>query len=133
MSTLLSDLLNIFFALVLVLINGFFVAVEFALVKLREGRLNELVQKQQPLAKTALWLQQRLDASLSACQLGITMTSLGLGWIGEPAIAHLLRPMLLKLGINTELWIHVLLFSLPLPPLPLPTWSLGSRHPKFLP
>jgi CBS domain containing-hemolysin-like protein len=55
---LVSDLLRIFFALVRVLINGFFVAVEFALVKLREGRIDELVDKQRPFAKKAPWLQQ---------------------------------------------------------------------------
>lgn len=131
MNTLVSDLLNIFFALVLVLINGFFVAVEFALVKIREGRLNELVQKQQPLAKTALWLQQRLDASLSTCQLGITMASLGLGWIGEPAIAHLLRPLLLKIGINTELWIHGIAFFIAFTTITAAHLVIGEQTPKI--
>ena len=92
MNAITIDLINIAAALALVLINGFFVAVEFALVKLREGQLDDLVLQQRPFAATAQWLQRRLDASLSACQLGITMASLGLGWIGEPAIAHLLRP-----------------------------------------
>src|SRR5210317_2253535 len=104
------DALKISAALLLVLVNGFFVAVEFALVKLRAGQLEDLIQKQRPFAKTALWLQHRLDASLSACQLGITMASLGLGWIGEPAIAHLLRPMLVMIGIESDIWLHGIAF-----------------------
>ena len=57
-------------------------------------------------ATTVRWLTRGMDASLSACQLGITMASLSLGWIGEPAIAHLLRPLLLAAGIVSEIWIH---------------------------
>ena len=76
------DLLKIFIAGLLVLVNGFFVGAEFALVKIREGRLEEMVKERRPFASTASWLVERLDASLSACQLVITMASLGLGWIG---------------------------------------------------
>ncbi len=125
------DLLKILLALLLVLINGFFVAVEFALVKIREGRLDELVLKQRPFAKTALWLQQRLDASLSACQLGITMASLGLGWIGEPAIAHLLRPLLLSIGIKTELWIHGIAFFIAFTTITAAHLVIGEQTPKI--
>jgi len=82
-----ADVINISIAALLVAINGFFVAAEFALVKVREGRLEELVKQKRLFAATALWLLRQLDASLSACQLGITMASLGLGWIGEPAVA----------------------------------------------
>ena len=79
------DCLNIAFAMVLVVFNGFFVAAEFALVKVRKGRLDELLRKRRPFAETARWLFDRMDPTLSACQLGITIASLGLGWIGEPA------------------------------------------------
>lgn len=72
------DLLKIFIAGLLVLINGFFVGAEFALVKIRESRLDEMVKERRPFSSTAIWLVERLDASLSACQLGITMASLGL-------------------------------------------------------
>ena len=102
----LHDILMIFFAGLLVLINGFFVAAEFALVKIRESRLEEMVKERRPFALTAGWLVERLDASLSACQLGITMASLGLGWIAEPAVAHLLRPLIFSLGITSEMLIH---------------------------
>ena len=87
-----ADLLWIALAFGLVGLNGFFVAAEFALIKVRPARLAQLVRQRKPFARSAQWLSKRLDRSLSACQLGITMASLGLGWIGEPAIAHLLRP-----------------------------------------
>ena len=125
------DLLKILLALLLVLINGFFVAVEFALVKTREGRLDELVLKQRPFAKTALWLQKRLDASLSACQLGITMASLGLGWIGEPAIAHLLRPLLLSIGVESELWLHGIAFFIAFTAITAAHLVIGEQTPKI--
>jgi len=124
-------LLKILLALLLVLINGFFVAVEFALVKTREGRLDELVLKQRPFAKTALWLQKRLDASLSACQLGITMASLGLGWIGEPAIAHLLRPLLLSIGVESELWLHGIAFFIAFTAITAAHLVIGEQTPKI--
>jgi CBS domain containing-hemolysin-like protein len=126
-----TDLLKILLALLLVLINGFFVAVEFALVKLREGQLNDLILKQRPFAKTALWLQQRLDASLSACQLGITMASLGLGWIGEPAIAHLLRPMLMMLGVETDFWLHGIAFVIAFTTITAAHLVIGEQTPKI--
>jgi CBS domain containing-hemolysin-like protein len=126
-----TDLLKIMTALLLVMINGFFVAVEFALVKLREGQLNELIKKQRPFARTALWLQQRLDASLSACQLGITMASLGLGWIGEPAIAHLLRPLLIMVGITSDLWIHTIAFIIAFTSITAAHLVVGEQTPKI--
>lgn len=69
MSIWITDLINIAFAAILVLINGFFVAAEFALVNLRPGRLDELVSQGRLFTTTARWLWQRMDASLSACQL----------------------------------------------------------------
>lgn len=77
----------------LVLLNGFFVATEFALVKVRLTQLESLAGRNHRRAKMALHLAQHLDAYLSACQLGITLASLGLGWIGEPIFADLLKPV----------------------------------------
>lgn len=125
------DVIKISAALLLVLVNGFFVAVEFALVKLREGQLNDLIQKQRPFAKTALWLQHRLDASLSACQLGITMASLGLGWIGEPAIAHLLRPILMMLGVESDFWLHGIAFIIAFTLITAAHLVIGEQTPKI--
>ena len=80
----LADATLILVAVVLVALNGFFVAAEFALVKLRPSQIDAMILEGRLFAKTAKWLADRLDASLSACQLGITMASLGLGWVGEP-------------------------------------------------
>ena len=85
----LANSLNTLVALLLVILNGFFVAAEFALVKVRGSKLEQLVREGRPFAHTARWLEQRLDSSLSACQLGITMASLALGMIAEPAFVGL--------------------------------------------
>ncbi|TWH55870.1 CBS domain containing-hemolysin-like protein [Desulfitobacterium sp. LBE] len=80
-------------ALFLVALNAFFVAAEFSLVKVRKTRLAELSESGSRKATLALAVTSQLDAYLSACQLGITLASLGLGWLGEPAIATLLAPL----------------------------------------
>jgi len=125
------DLLMIFIAALLVLINGFFVAAEFALVKIRESRLDEMVKERRPFASTASWLVERLDASLSACQLGITMASLGLGWIGEPAVAHLLRPLLFSIGIRSEILVHGIAFTIAFTAITAFHLVLGEQAPKI--
>jgi CBS domain containing-hemolysin-like protein len=92
---------NVFFiisALMLVLLNGFFVAAEFSLVKLRPTRIRAIVKSKGYLGRILAKVHGQLDAYLSACQLGITLTSLGLGWIGEPAFANLLEPIFLMIG-----------------------------------
>ncbi len=95
-----SHLLGILTALLLVGINGFFVAAEFSLVKIRISRIEQLVVARRLFAKTARWLAERLEKALSACQLGITMASLALGYVGEPAFAKLLEPVLVYIGSN---------------------------------
>ena len=80
--------------LVLVLVNGFFVAAEFALVRANRGRLKEQVDQNLRGATTALRQQDDLSQYLSACQFGITLASLGIGFLGEPAIATLFEPVL---------------------------------------
>lgn len=77
----------------LVFLNGFFVATEFALVKVRHTQLEPLALKGHRRAGMALHLVRHLDAYLSACQLGITLASLALGWIGEPVFVFLLTPV----------------------------------------
>lgn len=83
-------------ALLLVVANGFFVATEFAIVKIRPTRLQAMVDDGRPGSATAMKMVDKLDAYLSATQFGITLASLGLGWLGEPAFAHLLEPVLLQ-------------------------------------
>lgn len=77
---------------ILVMANGFFVAAEFALVAIRRSRVDQLVEENYPRAKNLQRAVISLDAYLAATQLGVTMSSLGLGWLGEPAIAHLIEP-----------------------------------------
>src|SRR5688572_22363685 len=86
---------------ILVAVNGFFVAAEFALVKVREARLVSLARENRFGAKVGLHLYQNMNAYLSAAQLGITMASLALGWIGEPAVAEVLKPAFGFLGVSS--------------------------------
>lgn len=94
-----SSLLLMVIALLLVLLNGFFVAAEFALVKLRQTRVAALADQHGWRGKILVKVHSHLDAYLSACQLGITLASLGLGWIGEPAFATLLEPLFGLIGV----------------------------------
>jgi CBS domain containing-hemolysin-like protein len=94
-----SVIFNLLVILLLVFLNGFFVASEFALVKVRSTQLDAIdeVDKKVALARR---LTSHLDAYLSATQLGITLSSLALGWIGEPYVASLIRPILIHIGIS---------------------------------
>ena len=85
----------------LVFLNGFFVAAEFALVKTRDTQLDALITQGNRRAIATRRVIRRLDASLSACQLGITVASLGLGWIGEPVFQTLLGPLLNLLNVQS--------------------------------
>ncbi|MBL6765360.1 MAG: HlyC/CorC family transporter [Verrucomicrobiae bacterium] len=87
---------------VLVFLNGFFVAAEFALVKVRGTQLSPLIEEGSRTAKMAQHITGRLDAYLSAAQLGITLASLGLGWIGEPIFEELLHPVFEWLHVDSE-------------------------------
>ncbi len=87
---------------VLVLLNGFFVATEFALVKVRQTQLEPLIAKGSRSAVIVRRLTQNLDAYLSAAQLGITLASLGLGWIGEPIFEELLKPLFNAFAVESE-------------------------------
>lgn len=99
-------ILNLLLVFLLVLLNGVFVAAEFSLVKMRQSRLTQLVSEGNRMAGIALKVNRKLDAYLSATQLGITLTSLGLGWIGEPAISELLvKPLMHNLGMTDEVLI----------------------------
>src|ERR687898_1682709 len=97
-------------ALVLVALNGLFVAAEFGFVKIRATQVERLVQENKAMAGLVKDATRRLDAYLSVCQLGITISSLGLGWIGEPAFAHILQPILEPLGI-LQGSVHVIAFA----------------------
>jgi len=93
-------------ALVLVAINGFFVAAEFALVKLRSTQIEPLVKAGDRRAVVVAWITERLDTYLSAIQLGITLASLALGWIGEPAFSFLVRPVFALVPGTTDIMVQ---------------------------
>ncbi|MCY7377686.1 MAG: hemolysin family protein [Pyrinomonadaceae bacterium] len=97
-ATFTSTLLNILLVIFLVLANGFFVASEFSLVAVRKSRIEALVAEGNKAAERLLGLLNNLNAYISATQLGITLSSLGLGWVGEPAIAAILEPVLIRIG-----------------------------------
>src|SRR5690242_18755542 len=87
------NLIYIVISAALILMNAFFVAAEFGMVKLRQTRVTAIKKKYGMRGRILANIHQHLDAYLSACQLGITLASLGLGWVGEPAFAHLLAPL----------------------------------------
>jgi CBS domain containing-hemolysin-like protein len=97
--------------LLLLAANGFFVAAEFALVKARGFRIETLATQGNSSAQLVVDIQANLEAYLAACQLGITMASLGLGWVGEPAVATLLEPLFFSLGVPDAL-LHTSAFVL---------------------
>ena len=98
-------------ALVLIILNGFFVAAEFALVKVKFSRIEKARDEGKMFAGTSVWLAERLDKSLSACQLGITMASLALGWVGEPAFAVLVGPVMEWFGVTDPNIVHIVAFA----------------------
>jgi CBS domain containing-hemolysin-like protein len=103
-----SLLFEIIVVLLIVLANAFFVAAEFAIVKVRSTQIKPLAEKNNKRAKVAVKLITHLDEYLSATQLGITMTSLGLGWIGEPVTARILEPIFRLFGLVNPQTIHTL-------------------------
>jgi CBS domain containing-hemolysin-like protein len=107
-----QNVLLIFTAFLLVLLNGFFVAAEFGLVKLRQTRIRAIAKTQGWRGQILAKVHARLDTYLSACQLGITLASLGLGWIGEPAFARLLQPVFVGLGIESPELVHGIAFAI---------------------
>jgi len=103
--------LEVLIILALVLANGFFVAAEFALVKVRASQLRPLLKTGGWRVKLALKATEHLDAALSATQLGITLASLGLGWVGEPYLAHRLAPLLAQFGVDDPAAISSISFA----------------------
>lgn len=120
---------NLVIIAILVFMNGFFVAAEFAMVKVRGSRIDALVQEGNKRASFATHMTNHLDAYLSACQLGITLASLGLGWIGEPAIARMIEPWFETWGISQSL-VHPLAFVIGFSFITLLHIVLGELMPK---
>ena len=122
-------LLSIF---ILVFLNGFFVAAEFALVKIRGSQLDTLVEEGHRTATLARHITTRLEAYLSACQLGITLASLGLGWIGEPFLAQMIEPVFSRFGVQSTAVIHSVSFALAFSAITFLHIVLGEQAPKIL-
>ena len=94
------EIAKLIMVVILIALTGFFVAVEFAIIKVRSSRINQLVGEKKRGALAAKKVISNLDEYLSACQLGITITALGLGWLGEPTIKHVLEPIFLKIELS---------------------------------
>src|ERR1700742_3197245 len=95
-----ATVVNLLLAVFLLAANAFYVAAEFALVKARGFRIAPLAEENRFGARLVQRITQNLEAYLACCQLGITMASLGLGWVGEPTVAALLTPILIPLGMS---------------------------------
>lgn len=128
---MLANVSYILAAFFLVILNGFFVAAEFSLVKLRHTQAVGLAERIGWRGRILLGVHERLDAYLSACQLGITLASLGLGWIGEPAFVSLLGPVFARFGLEAET-VHVISFILAFTIISFLHIVLGELAPKTL-
>src|SRR3954466_4246149 len=126
-----SLLLRVFAVLLLVAVNGFFVAAEFALVQLRPARIHQLIEAGRTGARTALRLHEHLDSVLAAVQLGITLANLALGFIGEPFIASIFQGWLghTPLGATAS---HAIAIALSFILITYLTVILGEILPKAL-
>ncbi|MGP1485851.1 MAG: hemolysin family protein [Campylobacter sp.] len=125
-----DSFLMIILAIFFVLLNAFFVLSEFSIVKIRKSRLEELSKEKVPNAKLALEMSNNLDTYLSATQLGITLSSLALGWIGEPSVARLLETSLKDYFIGNEILLHTVSFAVAFTFITLMHVVLGELVPK---
>ncbi|CAH8770322.1 hemolysin family protein [Paenibacillus dendritiformis] len=103
--------LNLFMIAVLIMLTAFFVATEFAIVKLRSSRVDQLVLEGHKKALAVQQVTSNMDGYLSACQLGITITALGLGMLGEPTVKAMLLPWLTDMNISSNVS-HVLSYAI---------------------
>lgn len=102
-------IINLLLIALLIALTGFFVAIEFAIVKVRPSRIDQLIAEGKKGAVSAKKVVNHLDEYLSACQLGITVTALGLGWLGEPTVEKIIHPLFSVLNMNESLS-HIISF-----------------------
>ncbi len=126
------NILLILVAFALVLLNAFFVAAEFGMVKLRSTRVEAIKDIYGVRGKILYQIHSQLDVYLSACQLGITIASLGLGWIGEPAFADFISPVLSFMGIHSQKVITVVAFFIAFSFISILHIVVGELMPKSL-
>ena len=127
-----QNVLLVVLALLLVALNGFFVAAEFGIVTLRKTRVRAIAKTGGLRGRILYKVHSQLDAYLSACQLGITLASLGLGWVGEPAFAKLLEPVFSLLGITSAQIIHGVSFVVAFSVISFLHIVVGELAPKSL-
>jgi len=127
-----QNVLLVVLALLLVALNGFFVAAEFGIVTLRKTRVRAIAKTGGLRGRILFKVHSQLDAYLSACQLGITLASLGLGWVGEPAFAKLLEPVFSLLGITSAQIIHGVSFVVAFSVISFLHIVVGELAPKSL-
>jgi CBS domain containing-hemolysin-like protein len=125
-------LFNIAIVLFVVLLNGFFVAAEFAIVKVRNTQIEPLAEKGNLRAAVAKEILAHLDAYLSATQLGITMASLALGWIGEPMVSAMISPICTAFGLGNEKVIGAISVTVGFSIITFLHISVGEQAPKWL-
>jgi CBS domain containing-hemolysin-like protein len=125
-------ILKILAVVVLVALNGFFVAAEFALVKIRDTQLDKLVLEGRWRAKVARRVLANLDRTLSAAQLGITLASLALGWVGEPVFAALLAPVMEWMQVDSEQVRHTVAVIVGFTAITFLHITAGEQAPKWL-
>lgn len=127
-----ENILLVVLALLLVALNGFFVAAEFGIVTLRKTRVRAIAKNGGLQGRILYKVHSQLDAYLSACQLGITLASLGLGWVGEPAFARLLEPVFAFLGVTSPQVIHGVSFVIAFGVISFLHIVVGELAPKSL-
>lgn len=132
MPEILEIIVEALIVFLLVFANGFFVAAEFALVKVRTSQLYPLEKEGGIRVRSAIRATEHLDSMLSATQLGITLASLGLGWVGEPFVAHRLAPILEKIGITDPAEISTISFAVAFGLITFLHIVLGELAPKSL-
>ena len=115
--------------LLLVAVNGFFVAAEFALVRSRRGKIEQLAEEGESGAEAVVEQLDKIDESLSACQIGITMASIGIGFLGEPSLAELLEPIFGGLSHGVAVGLSVAIAFALVTALHI---SIGEQVPKML-
>jgi CBS domain containing-hemolysin-like protein len=125
------DITNLVFIAILIALTAFFVASEFAIVKVRSTRIDQLIEEGRSNALPAKKVITSLDEYLSTCQLGITITALALGWIGESTIDRLLHPLLLKLSVPVTAS-HIVSFGLAFAFITFIHVVIGELAPKTL-
>lgn len=130
-----SDGWRLTFAVALLFINAFFVAVEFGLVRVRQTRLKELADGGSVRARDAMHIHERLDSYLSACQLGVTAASLGLGWVGEPVVAAFVAPIMGPLNAyfpGVDAYVHAASLVMGFVLITFLHITVGEQAPKIL-